>query len=166
VDIPYGGAPFIDTEREAVRFARETRGPAVELIKQELGEADAADATFVFGDFNEPSAHDWTPRRWPRTSSRSRSRGRRRWRSRTRASSTPTARSIPTRWSGPPIPGHRRRSRQIPTTTTTGIDFVLARGEDLGVEDAAIVGEGGPQADVVVTPWPSDHRASSATVRF
>ena len=34
------------------------------------------------------------------------------------------------------------------------------------VESAAIVGESAPEADVVVTPWPSDHRAVAATVEL
>jgi endonuclease/exonuclease/phosphatase (EEP) superfamily protein YafD len=46
------------------------------------------------------------------------------------------------------------------------IDFVLARGESLVVEEVRIVGEKSPEADLVVTPWPSDHRAVAATVRF
>ena len=46
------------------------------------------------------------------------------------------------------------------------IDFVLARAEGLEVESAAIVGEKRPEADVVVRPWPSDHRAVTATVRY
>jgi hypothetical protein len=29
-----------------------------------------------------------------------------------------------------------------------------------------IVGEKTPDADLAVTPWPSDHRAVAATVRF
>ena len=166
VDIPYGGAPFIDTEREAVRFARETRGPAVELMKQELGEADEADATFVFGDFNEPSAHDWTREAvaadqqpvevaWPTTLALE------------DEGFVDTYRAVH------PDPVERPAYTWTPTTKPTNpndhhdrIDFVLARGEDLSVEDAEIVGEGSPQADIVVTPWPSDHRASSATVRF
>jgi exonuclease III len=46
------------------------------------------------------------------------------------------------------------------------IDFVLARADELEVESAAIVGEKRPEADVVVRPWPSDHRAVAATVRY
>jgi exodeoxyribonuclease-3 len=46
------------------------------------------------------------------------------------------------------------------------IDFVLARGDELEVESASIVGEKKPEADVVVRPWPSDHRAVAATVRY
>jgi exodeoxyribonuclease-3 len=58
--IKYGDAPFIHTERQAIRFARRTRGPAIDLINRDLEQAQGADAAFIFGDFNEPSAHDWT----------------------------------------------------------------------------------------------------------
>jgi exonuclease III len=46
------------------------------------------------------------------------------------------------------------------------IDFVFARGAGLRVTDAAIVGEDGPRSDIVVMPWPSDHRAVVAEVAF
>ena len=39
------------------------------------------------------------------------------------------------------------------------IDFVFARAPKLEVLSAGIVGEKAPEADIVVTPWPSDHRA-------
>ena len=60
LDIKYGKAPFIDTAEQAVASAEETRGPAIELFREDLAEADDADAAFVFGDFNEPSGRDWT----------------------------------------------------------------------------------------------------------
>lgn len=46
------------------------------------------------------------------------------------------------------------------------IDFVFARAPRLEVVAAGIVGEKPPEADIVVTPWPADHRAVVATVRF
>ncbi|MCA3458553.1 MAG: hypothetical protein IOC92_09380 [Rhodobacter sp.] len=39
------------------------------------------------------------------------------------------------------------------------IDFVWARRAGPRVTDAAIVGEDGPRSDIMVMPWPSDHRA-------
>jgi endonuclease/exonuclease/phosphatase family metal-dependent hydrolase len=165
-DIPYGGAPFLDTEKEAVRFARDTRGPAIELLKQELAEADDADATFIFGDFNEPSAHDWTAKA-------------------VEAGQQPVEVAWPTTLALEdegfvdayrevnPDPVDKPAFTWTPTSKPTNsndhhdrIDFVLARADDLTVDDAAIVGEGGPSTDIVVDPWPSDHRASSATVTF
>ena len=166
VDIPYGGAPFIDTEAEAVRYARKTRGTAIDLLKQELAEADDADATFVFGDFNEPSGHDWTAEAvdagqqpievaWPST------------RALEDEGFVDTYRDVHS------DPVSKPAFTWTPTSKPTNpndhhdrIDFVLARGDDLTVDDAAIVGEGGKSTDIVVDPWPSDHRASSAIVSF
>jgi exodeoxyribonuclease-3 len=44
--------------------------------------------------------------------------------------------------------------------------FALARAKNLEVISAGIVGEKAPEADIVVTPWPSDHRATVAKIRF
>jgi exonuclease III len=72
-----------------------------------------------------------------------------------------------------PDPVRRPAFTWTPTSSPTvkwdhhdRIDFILARGDDLSVENASIVGEKHPEADIVVTPWPSDHRAVAATVRF
>lgn len=46
------------------------------------------------------------------------------------------------------------------------IDFVLAEGDGLEVTDASIVGESAATSEIVSKPWPSDHRASVATVTF
>ena len=46
------------------------------------------------------------------------------------------------------------------------IDFAFAKAPGLKVLQAAIVGEDGPRSDLVVTPWPSDHRSSMAEVSF
>jgi exodeoxyribonuclease-3 len=46
------------------------------------------------------------------------------------------------------------------------IDFVFARGETLTVADARIVGEAPETSGIVVTPWPSDHRAVVTEVSF
>jgi len=166
LDIPYGGAPFIDTEAEAIRFAEQTRGSAIELLREDLAEADGAAAAFVFGDFNEPSGHDWTE-------------------AAVEAGNQPIAVNWPTtraledegfvdafRAVNPdPVakPAFTWTPTSEPTTKSDHhdrIDFVLARADDLEVESAAIVGEKRPEADVVVRPWPSDHRAVVATVWY
>ncbi len=54
---------------------------------------------------------------------------------------------------------------------TLGMPFLkriieLAKAEKLEVLSAGILGEKAPEADIVVTPWPSDHRATFAKVRF
>jgi exonuclease III len=46
------------------------------------------------------------------------------------------------------------------------IDFVLVRGAHARVVNAEIVGERPERADIIVTPYPSDHRAVVATIRL
>ena len=58
--IEYGPAPFIKTEAEAVRFANETRGPAMDLLFSDMSVVEGVAAIFLTGDFNEPSGLDWT----------------------------------------------------------------------------------------------------------
>lgn len=118
--VPYGDDPFISTEAGAIRFADQARGTGIRLLLEDLKAAAGSDAVFVTGDFNEPSHRDWTasPRRSDGT--RSWSAGPRHGRWRRPGSSTPTARSIPTRWSSRGSPGPRPRARTIRRTTTTG----------------------------------------------
>jgi endonuclease/exonuclease/phosphatase family metal-dependent hydrolase len=166
VEIEYGRAPFIDSEDEAIRSAEETRGPAIETLTEDLTESEDAAAAFVFGDFNEPSAHDWTADAveagqqplevaWPTTMA------------------VEDEGFVDTYREVHPDPVAEPGFTWTPTTKPTDpddhhdrIDFVLARGDDLKVEDAEIVGEKEPEADIVVDPFPSDHRAVMATVEF
>ncbi len=46
------------------------------------------------------------------------------------------------------------------------IDFVFAGGAGVKVVSAEVVGEEERRADLVVRPWPSDHRAVVATVEL
>lgn len=166
LDIEYGEFPFIKTEAEAVRFARETRGPALDLLFEDLKAAEGADAAFIFGDFNEPSHRDWTQ-------------------ATVDAGLQPIAVRYPTtlaieekgfvdafREAVPDVVAHPAFT-WTPTSEPSDpedhhdrIDFVFARAANLTVEKAAIVGEKAPEADIVSTPWPSDHRAVVATVKF
>jgi exodeoxyribonuclease III len=166
LDIPYGGAPFIETEAQAIRFAEQTRGPAIELLREDLGAAEDADATFVFGDFNEPSGRDWTE-------------------ASVAAGNQPIAVDWPTTRAledegfvdafraANPDPVAKPAFTWTPSSKPTvnwdhhdRIDFVFARAEALVIEEAAIVGEKRPEAEIVARPWPSDHRAVVATVRY
>jgi exodeoxyribonuclease III len=164
--IEYGPAPFITTEAEAIRFAAETRGPALELLFADMEKAEKAAAVIVTGDFNEPSVHDWTPEAvlaaqkpvavaWPTT-------GRL-----VEAGFIDAYRAIH------PDPVAKPAYTWTPTYDEAAtddepdrIDFVLVRGEGVTVTDAAIVGEDGPRSDIVVMPWPSDHRAVVAEISF
>ena len=164
LDIEYGDAPFLDTPQQAIAAARATRGPAVKLLRQDLRAAKDADAVFVFGDFNEPSHRDWTRAavragnqplavRWPTT------------RAIEREGFVDAYRAVhPDEVAKPAFTWTPTSEPTDPEDHHDRIDFVFARGDDLEVIDAAIVGEKRPEADLVVDPWPSDHRAVTATV--
>ncbi len=164
--IEYGKAPFLTTAAEAIASARQTRGTALDLLEKELDQAKDSAAVFITGDFNEPSFRDWTtgsvaaarqplPVEFP-TTKRIESWG-----------FVDTYRAVfPDEVAKPAF-------TWTPTSEPTAaddhhdrIDFVFARGNGLKIESAAIVGEKTPEADLVVTPWPSDHRATMATVKF
>jgi hypothetical protein len=162
--IPYGPAPFISTAEEAVKWADETRGPAMDLLFADMEVAANAAAVFVTGDFNEPSHLDWTSMvaeeglkpiavDWPATFRLF------------EAGFTDAYRAIhPDATMKPAFTWTPYYGEDAPDDTPDRIDFVFARGQGVTVTDAAIVGEDGPRSDIVVTPWPSDHRAVVATV--
>lgn len=167
LDIEYGPAPFLDTEEEAIEAARDARGPALELLYADLTEADDDDdVAFIFGDFNEPSFRDWT-------------------KNAVKAGQQPIKVEYPTTKKIEEL-GFLDALREVypdevakpaftwtPTTDLDDpedhhdrIDFVFARGKKIRVLDAAVLGEKSPEADIVVTPYPSDHRAVVATVEY
>jgi len=164
--IEYGPAPFIDNAEDAIRFAEETRGPAIELLISDMAATTEGDITFVFGDFNEPSGRDWTEAAaaaglhpiavdWPTT------------RALESLGFVDAYRAVhPDPVAKPAYTGTPTRAVTDPEDHHDRLDFVFARGNGLTVESAAIVGEQQPEADIVVTPWPSDHRAVVATVSF
>jgi endonuclease/exonuclease/phosphatase family metal-dependent hydrolase len=166
LNIEYGAFPFIKTEAEAVRFAEETRGGALRLLFEDLKAADGAAAAFVFGDFNEPSHRDWTAAavaaghqpivvRYPTTLAIE------------GKGFTDAFRAVfPDEVAKPAYTWTPTSEPTDPEDHHDRIDFVFARAANLVVEKAGIVGEKAPEADIVVTPWPSDHRAVVATVRF
>ncbi|WP_421695836.1 endonuclease/exonuclease/phosphatase family protein [Aestuariivirga sp.] len=164
--IEYGPYPYLKTPEEAVKAAADTRGPALKLLFADMDAAGPDDAAFVFGDFNEPSHRDWTD-------------------SAVKAGLQPLAVPYPTVMAIEekgfvdtfraiyPDPATKPGFTWTPTSEPTAkddhhdrIDFALARAPKLDVLSAGIVGEKAPEADIVVTPWPSDHRATMAKVRF
>ncbi len=166
LSIEYGPAPFITTEAEAIDFASQTRGPAMDLLAQDMAAAEGAAAIFVTGDFNEPSGLDWTAAavaagrhpvvvNWPTT------------RRLTDQGFIDAYRSVhPDPVAKPAFTWTPSYDEATTDDHPDRIDFVFARGQGLTVTDAAILGEDGPRSDIVVTPWPSDHRAVVAEVRF
>ncbi|MBB1248618.1 endonuclease/exonuclease/phosphatase family protein [Rhizobium sp. G21] len=166
LNIEYGAAPFLKTAEEAIAAATATRGPALDLLEQDMKAADGADAAFVFGDFNEPSHHDWTE-------------------AAVKAGLQPMAVTYPSaerieswgftdlfRAAWPDVAA-KPAFTWTPTSEPTAkddhhdrIDYTLGRAKGLKVLEAGVVGEKKPEADIVVTPWPADHRATMARVSF
>jgi endonuclease/exonuclease/phosphatase family metal-dependent hydrolase len=163
--IPYADAPFFRTAEEAVQAAKEARGAQVERLLAEV-QAILPERTPIFltGDFNEPSHQDWTSAAadkklcplavdWPST----------------RAVATAGFRDA-YRISHPD-PTTDRGLTWTPTTKIDDpkdrhdrIDFVFVYGERGEVKSAQVVGESRAAADVVLAPYPSDHRAVVAEV--
>lgn len=164
--IEYDGSPFIKTEAEAISYAGKVRGASFDALIAAADAAADADAVFIAGDFNEPSHRDWTeatvraglqplPVAFPGTSKLE------------KAGFIDAFRSVH------PDPVAVPGMTWTPTTSPDDsqdhhdrIDFVFARGATLKVLEASVVGEKAPEADIVVTPWPSDHRAVIAKVAF
>jgi exodeoxyribonuclease-3 len=166
LNIEYGNAPFLKTAEEAVTWATETRGKALSLLLADVKSQADAEAQFVMGDFNEPSHWDWTEKA-------------------VKAGHQPMVVDYPTTKAVEaegfvdtfrmafPDEVAKPGITWTPTTDPTDkedhhdrIDFILARSKGLKVISAGIVGEKSPEADLVVTPWPSDHRATMAVVSF
>jgi exodeoxyribonuclease III len=166
LDIEYGPAPFIKTEAEAVKYATDTRGPALDLLTSDMAAAEGAAAVIVTGDFNEPSVHDWTADvvaagqkpvavAWP-TTGRLVTEG-----------FVDAYRAVhPDPVAKPAYTWTPRYDETASDDEPDRIDFVLVRGAGVRVTDAAIVGEDGPRSDITVMPWPSDHRAVVAEIAF
>lgn len=163
--IPYGDHPFLNTAEEAVRAAKAARGGSVERMLAELKTiSKAALPVFLTGDFNEPSHLDWTAAAadaklcpmevaWPAT------------RAVVAAGFVDAYRAIH------PDPIEHRGLTWTPTTRPDDpkdrhdrIDFTFVR--DAKVKAAVIVGEAPRTSDIVVTPYPSDHRAVVAEVEW
>ncbi len=156
--IPYGNAPFITTAKEAREWARKARGSQVDNLLAELKPAIAqGGAVFLTGDFNEPSFQDWTDRarkanlvpvsvKYPATSMV------------VGAGMVDSFRSVyPDEVKFRGYTWTNRTSPTDPKDFHDRIDFVFACGTT--VVGSKVVGENDKNADIVVTPWPSDHRA-------
>lgn len=165
--IPYANGRFIKTAAEAVDEARKARGEQVGRLLAELKPALAgAQPVFVTGDFNEPSPLDWTARA-------------------ASAGHHPVAVDYPSalavlqagmrdayRTAHPDElthPGHT----WTPTTRPDDpkdrhdrIDFVFFAGSNMTVKRCDVVGEDKKFADILVQPYPSDHRAVVATIEW
>ncbi len=167
LNIPYGDGKFITTEEQAIDEARKARGKQVtSLIEDIKSVTDPAAILFITGDFNEPSHEDWTADaaaarkvpikvHWPSTSDV------------TELGFIDTYRFVHKN------PVTHRGLTWTPVTTIDDpkdrhdrIDFTFAKGAKIRIVGAQVVGESRENADIVVTPYPSDHRAVVAEIEI
>jgi endonuclease/exonuclease/phosphatase family metal-dependent hydrolase len=165
LNIPYGDAPFIKTAEEAVRAARVVHGAeAAELLREIARVSSGKTAIFVTGDFNEPSCFDWTEAvrsagrcpvacEWPTTAALR------------DVGVVDAYRQVhPDPLTAPGYTWTPTTAEDDPKDRHDRIDFVLVGGSGAVVTGARVIGEDKQHADLVVSPYPSDHRAVVATV--
>ena len=163
--IPYEDAPFIKSADEAVSEANKARAKQVRSMLAEVDSVrDQQTAIVITGDFNEPSPLDWTDAvcqagrcpvavKWPT------------------AAAIMQAGFVDAYREVHPDPLKAPGYTWTPTTAVDDpndhhdrIDFVLVSGRGVRMTKTEMVGERSDQADIVVAPYPSDHRGVVATV--
>ncbi len=164
LSIPYHDGAFLKTEQEAVDAAHQARGHQVEaLLKQIEILPDKDLPIFVVGDFNEPSHLDWTPEAaelgrhpinvsWPASLEL------------TKAGFVDAYRvAHPDEINNPGYTWTPLTEVNDTNDHHDRIDFIYVKGENVKVEKVEMAGESEEHANIVVTPYPSDHRAVVAT---
>ncbi|MFT5110640.1 MAG: exodeoxyribonuclease-3 [Pseudoalteromonas tetraodonis] len=155
-EIPYGkNNPFITTEEEAISEATRARGDEIDVLLKDMEAALASGLPVILtGDFNEPSHLDWTAKA-----------------AETKCCKLPVKWPASTRISNAGLddmyrkvfpdeinrPGHTWTPTPAKRDVPDRIDIIYAKG--LEPESAAVIGESKEKADIVVDPFPSDHRA-------
>ncbi len=149
---------LISTEAQAIAGAQAARGAAMSRTLESMSPFLASGApVFLVGDFNEPSHLDWTTEAadagmnfgmkvaWPVSIKAE------------QAGLTDSYRAVHSN------PVERRGDTWTPLDgpgeVHDRIDIVYHSGEVVDPLDAIVVGENNAFADLVVTPYPSDHRA-------
>ncbi|MDI9409144.1 MAG: endonuclease/exonuclease/phosphatase family protein [Candidatus Pacebacteria bacterium] len=164
--IEYGDFPFVTTAAEAIKYAKLARGKAFELVAADVKAVSDARAHFVMGDFNEPSHLDWNgaavaAKLQPMVVEFPFSKGL------ADLGFVDSYRSVyPNVVAKPGFTWTTTTEPSDPTDHHDRIDFIMVGGKNIKITHAAIVGEKSPEADLVVTPWPSDHRATMAKVSW
>jgi endonuclease/exonuclease/phosphatase family metal-dependent hydrolase len=168
---PYGPYDVRDgkTVEDVIKLEQDTRMPMLQLRLDVLPELIAAGIpTFLTGDFNSPSHLDWTaatvgirdhikyPVPWPVTTAIVAAGFRDSYRE---LHPDPVADPGLTWWAGRPlIDGY-----PDPSEPQDRIDVIYAAGPST-TNDIRIVGEkGGPQVDIEIDPWGTDHRGVVGT---
>lgn len=156
--------PFIKTEAEAIEAAKKARGEEISAILNQVRDLpDKETPVFVVGDFNEPSHLDWTEAaaksgrhpikvEYPGSLAMTKAGFGDAWR-----------RVYPDEMKQPGFTWTPTMKTDDPKTHHDRIDFVYFKGKGVNVNAAKIIGENSENADVVVSPYPSDHRAVVAT---
>ena len=158
---------FIKTEAEAIKWAKKARGREVtKLLRNIRSISDKQASVFVVGDFNEPSHLDWTARaakagrhpikvEYPHSLAM------------TKAGFADAYRRIyPNEMENPGYTWSSFYKFDDPTTHHDRIDFVYFKGKGIRLNEVKIVGETRKDADIVISPYPSDHRAVVADFRL
>ena len=158
---------FIKTEAETIEWAKKARGAEIrKLLRQIKSIPDKEAPVFVVGDFNEPSHLDWTEAaakagrhpikvEYPTSTEMA------------KAGFSDSYRTIfPDEMKNPGITWSPAYKVDDPRTHHDRIDFVYFKGKGLEVKEVKILGENEENADIVVTPYPSDHRAVVASFKI
>ena len=159
--------PFIKTEAEAIAFAKFARGSELTTVLNQISsQTDSDIPIFVVGDFNEPSHLDWTQKaiqsglhpikvEYP-TSLRMANAGfHDAWRE-----------VHPDEIKFPGFTWSPLTKADDPKDHHDRIDYVYFKGSQLKLVNAEIAGEKRRPADIVIRPYPSDHRAVIATFKL
>jgi exonuclease III len=169
---PYGPYDVRDgkTAEEVIALETETRLPAIQQRLDVLPDlVDAGIPTFLTGDFNAPSHLDWTEAAvglrphmkyalaWPVSTAVEAAGFKDAYRE---LHPDPVADPGLTWWAArPAVPD----DDIVFTDPEDRIDLILAAG-DATPTDVKIIGEkGGPQVDIEIDPWGTDHRSVMAT---
>ena len=159
--------PFIKTEAEAIAFAKLARGGEVSTILNQISTLAERDVPiFVVGDFNEPSHLDWTQKamqsgmhplkvEYPTSLRMAHAGFYDAWR-----------KVHPDEIKFPGFTWSPSTKADDPKDHHDRIDYVYFKGSELKLVDAEIVGEKKRSADIVIRPYPSDHRAVIATFKM
>ena len=152
--------PFIKTEVEAIEAAQKARGGEISKLIDLIRDLPDKEApVFVVGDFNEPSHLDWTEEaaragRHPMKVEYPNSKAM------AKAGFADAYRTAyPDEIKSPGFTWSPMYKTNDPTTHHDRIDFVYYKGQGLEVTDVKIIGENQEDADIVISPYPSDHRA-------
>ena len=158
---------FIKTEAETIEWAKKARGAEIgRLLRQVKSIPDKEVPFFVVGDFNEPSHLDWTEAAakagrhpikvaYPTSTEMAKA-----------GFSDSYRRIYPDEMKNPGITWSPAYKVGDPRTHHDRIDFVYFKGKGLEVKDVKILGESEENADIVVSPYPSDHRAVVASFKI